>query len=604
MFISILLSAGLLSSGLPESTDVHLADSLHAVTVTADRGVVVSRTDTLAVSDASTITEILSLSPSLHVGDNGGFSGLKTVSLRGMGGAHTSVYIDGLRVGNVQSGQNDLGMIDIENCSAAIVDYAQNSVSFRTVRPVFRDAPVAGKVRFDAGSFGTYLPSARLDFRLSDNISLSASAAGISSKGNYKYGDGHVRVNNDISQIKAGLDLFGTMSGGDYHVKAYYNGAERGTPGPVDWPSDDRQKDMNSFLQAAVRKSFGRLYTLRLSTKASYDDISYTSAWGESRYGQTELQLNSSHLFKIKEWMTLSLAADVQWDGLSSNSYNASRFTVLSALGSSFRTGRFSADLAFEYLGAFDADALARKAFAPSLNFRVNLLDGLDIAAFSRRAYRVPTFNELYYAGYGNPDLKSEDAWLSDIGIDFSRKVGSLWRITAKADGYLNFLYDKITSAPTPEDPAIWRPYNIGKVRSSGIDASAGIAYDDDSWFCSSDVGYTFLSASDITPGSASYGTQIPYTARHTVLMKVVVSWKGWTLNPVWQCRSGRTDGYGDLPDWNTLDCSLAKSFDFAHAGQFSARLSVRNILDQRYETVSGYPMPGRSVICGVEYKF
>ena len=64
MFISILLSAGLLSAGLPESTDVHLADSLHAVTVTADRGVVVSRTDTLAVSDALTITEILNLSSS------------------------------------------------------------------------------------------------------------------------------------------------------------------------------------------------------------------------------------------------------------------------------------------------------------------------------------------------------------------------------------------------------------------------------------------------------------------------------------------------------------------------------------------------------------
>ena len=35
-----------------------------------------------------------------------------------------------------------------------------------------------------------------------------------------------------------------------------------------------------------------------------------------------------------------------------------------------------------------------------------------------------------------------------------------------------------------------------------------------------------------------------------------------------------------------------------------SLKLSVRNITDCRYETVSGYPMPGRSVMGGIEYRF
>lgn len=193
------------------------------------------------MSGTFSVSEVLNLSSGLHVGDNGGIAGLKSVSLRGLGSAHTSIYLDGVRVGNVQSGQNDLSMLPLEDLSSAAVDYAQNSVMFKTARPVFGNSPVAGKVRFYAGSFGTYLPYARLDFKLSDKMSLSANAAGVFSKGDFVYGDGQVRKNNDIEQYRGGLDLFGIMDGGDYHVKAYYSQVERGTPGSVSWPSEDRQ---------------------------------------------------------------------------------------------------------------------------------------------------------------------------------------------------------------------------------------------------------------------------------------------------------------------------------------------------------------------------
>jgi hypothetical protein len=248
-------------------------DTLHAVTITADKGVTVSRSDTLRVINSFSVSDVLLQSPGFHVGDNGGVSGLKTVSLRGMGSAHTAVYIDGVRVGNVQSGQNDLGMIPVGTLESVTVDYAQNSVSFNTARPVFGESPFAGAVDFGAGSFGTWLPSARLDFRLSEKVSLSANASGVFSKGDFAYGDGLVRENNDLSQVRAGLDLWGLMSGGEYQVKAYYNGSDRGTPGSVDWPSDDRQNDRNAFVQGALRKNFSHLYTLRISGKASYDDM-------------------------------------------------------------------------------------------------------------------------------------------------------------------------------------------------------------------------------------------------------------------------------------------------------------------------------------------
>lgn len=604
MLLSLILSAGLVSGGSPAGTEVPATDSLHAVTVTADKGVVVSRKDTLSLANSLTVSDVLQLSPSLLVGDNGGPAGLKTVSLRGMGSAHTAIYVDGVRVGNVQSGQTDLGMLGMENFSSAVVDYAQNSVSFSTARPVFGAHPVSASASFLAGSFGTYMPKIRLDFRLTDRLSLSANASGVFSKGDFTYADTLSRTNNDLMQFRAGLDLFGIMGGGDFHIKAYYNDAERGTPGSTFYPSADRQRDRNAFLQGVMTKRFSNLYTLKISAKGSYDDIFYTSSWGDSRYGQTELQLNSAHDFQIKDWWKLSLAADLQWDGLKSTGYEASRFSAFAALASSFRLQRFSADVAFEYQGAFDRNGLSRNAFSPSVDLKYTVLKGLDVIAFGRRAYRIPTFNELYYAGYGNPELMPEDAWMTDIGLDFHRTIYSKWSLSAKLDGFCNLLKDKIISAPTEADPNIWLPYNIGRVRSAGVDAVVGTDYHSDGWLFSFDAKYTWQSAVDITQDSYSYGSAVPYIAKHTVVLSGLLSWKGWSLSPLWQLRAGRSDGYGELPDWNTLDLSLGKSSSLGKGGMLALKVTARNLFDDRYEVVSGYPMPGRSFMAGVEYKF
>ena len=106
IFTAGLLSLGLSVPGNQAAANVEPmmepSDSLSAATVTADKGVIVSRVDYLSAENARSISDVLNLSSGLHVGDNGGLSGLKTVSLRGLGSAHTAIYVDGVRVGNVQ----------------------------------------------------------------------------------------------------------------------------------------------------------------------------------------------------------------------------------------------------------------------------------------------------------------------------------------------------------------------------------------------------------------------------------------------------------------------------------------------------------------------
>lgn len=578
-------------------------DTLKTAVVVADKGMIVSQADTILISNQTDVTEALSRIPAFIAGDMGGAAGLKTVNLRGLGSAHTAVYVDGVRVNNVQSGQTDLGMLDLGSCSGIVVDYAQNSLTFNTAKPEFSSGNFAGRVRFRGGSFGTYEPAARLDFKLSDRVSLSAMSSGTLSKGDFLYGDNFKRENNDISQIRAGVDVWGLMDRGSWHAKAYFNGSERGTPGSSDWPSTDRQKDRNIFVQGVVENRFTPLYTLNASAKVAYDDLFYFSEWGDSRYQVTGFQLNTSHIFHIASWAEVSIAADVQHDDLQATDYDASRTTLLSAVTSAFRLPKFKADVSIEYSGTFDRGSKGINAFSPSVDLRYAITDGLIVSAFGRRAYRMPTFNELYYPGFGNPDLRCESAWLASFGPQWRKQISN-WSVSAEADFFFHNIKDKIVSAPSVENPSYWYPYNIGKALMYGTDLKTAASFEKGDWAGSLSAAYTWQNTKDKTPDSATYDEQIPFVAKHSLVIGLDGSFKGFSLDVLWNLRSGRRDSYSEMPDYNTLDITVGKDFPFRKGRSLGLKFIARNLTDARYELSSGYPMPGRAFYGSIEFKF
>lgn len=104
-----------------------------------------------------------------NVRDYGGVGGLKTVSVRNMGAAHTGVSYDGAPVSNCQAGQIDIGRFSLDNVSMLSLAIGQNEdllqpaklyasagvLSIVTQRPVFDgDDKSAFQVKIKGGSFG------------------------------------------------------------------------------------------------------------------------------------------------------------------------------------------------------------------------------------------------------------------------------------------------------------------------------------------------------------------------------------------------------------------------------------------------------------------
>ncbi len=80
------------------------------------------------------------------------------------------------------------------------------------------------------------------------------------------------------------------------------------------------------------------------------------------------------------------------------------------------------------------------------------------------RNYRIPTFNDLYWIGSGNLDLKSESSYQGEIGNQFLYKN---FRLTVTGFGYK--IKDMIRWLPNTS--GVWTPINTDKVTIYGAEA-------------------------------------------------------------------------------------------------------------------------------------
>jgi outer membrane receptor protein involved in Fe transport len=220
----------------------------------------------------------------------------------------------------------------------------------------------------------------------------------------------------------------------------------------------------------------------------------------------------------------------------------------------------------------------------------------------------MPTFNDLYYTDIGNVDLKPEYVTQYDLGAmwrtDFSHTVFRSFNISA--DGYINHISDKIIAVPKGTGQYRWMMMNIGKVRITGLDVTAKLE-------CSlpadimlnGQLTYTFQKAldysdpSDCLDAAGTYKGQIAYIPEHSGSAILSLYYHGLNLNYSWIYVGERYHTSSNIPEnyeqpWYTHDISASYLFNIGKT-RIKATLEVNNLLNQQYEVIMNYPMPGRN---------
>lgn len=603
--------------------------------------------DELKRLSSNSIADALRYFSGVQVKDYGGVGGIKTVNIRSMGTNHTGIVYDGVELGNAQNGQIDLGQFSLDNIEGLSLFNGQKSeilqpakdfgsagtVYIRTRTPNFTDGRqyhARGTVR--TGSFDLINPSALVELNLSQNVTASLSTEWLNSSGRYKfryrrvnpagelaYDTTAIRQNGDINATRLELNFNGQLKNGEWNFKAYNYNSERGVPGAIVnnvWRRGERIWDTNSFAQGRYTGYFGRFTSLNNIKYAFYrthyvnnDDKQVKI---DNLYRQKEIYLSSANEYAVNKWWRVSTSADAMWNTLDADMYGfvkPDRISSFVSAASSVSLPRFKAQASLLHTYIHDwikgQEAPSDKSvFTPAVFTSYNPWRdcGLSLRAFYKQSFRMPTFNDLYYADMGNSKLSPERVTQYNLGVIYEKNRPScFWTaLRFSTDVYYNRVKDKIVAYPKGQQFR-WTMLNLGLVDIRGIDATAlTTMHLGDDLYTTLRCQYTWQRAIDITnPSDNYYRHQIPYIPHHSGSVVANATWHGWGANYSWIYVGARYNQqenirYNYTQPWYTSDISLSKDFT-VNGIKLRGLVEINNLLSQDYDVILNYPMPKRN---------
>ena len=520
------------------------------------------------------------------------------------------------------------------------------AIYIRTKEPIFSRKEEGGmrkenthlRFRVQYGSSDMLRLSGLWEQRLSETVSSSVSAGFLTASGKYKfryerrYPDGTtawdttaVRQNGDIHAERIEANVFGRLNQGSWQVKGYLYNSARGIPGAIVnnvWRRGERQQDLNTFFQAAYNQNIGDGFSTRWLAKYAYYNTHYvnrdsTQLPVDNRYKQQELYLSTANVLELLPNWSASLSYDFRWNKLDADIWNfayptrisnlvslatAIDYKHLKAQGSILAT--FINDKTNRRQGDKETGRQGVHSLTPAFFVNVYPFQGtfFSMRAYVKKSFRMPTFNDLYYTDMGNAKLVPESALQYDLGFALNKHFtqGIVRHAEMHFDAYYNTVHDKIVAYPKGQQFR-WTMLNLGKVHIKGIDLEAEADFQiGKGLVATARAQYTYQDARDVTdPNDSYYNDQIPYIPWHSGSAIVGLSYKNWDLNYSFIYAGERYDEqenilYNHMEPWYTNDLSIRYKFT-VYSLQFTAMAEVNNLLDQDYEVIVNYPMPGRN---------
>jgi vitamin B12 transporter len=651
MLLSLLFHPGIMMYAQVKSDS---AKSLQEINVTAEKKqnpysaivpVQLLNHEALQQINAETIAGAARYFSGVLIKDYGGIGGLKTISVRSLGGLNTGLVYDGITVADAQTGQTDLGKFSAIFIQSLELDQA-NPQQIPAPARIYASASILSftsntfnptnftKYKWlagvNAGSFGLWQPYAGLYMPLGKNMIVSANGEALWAKGNYPYrvengmfSQNATRSNSDIRAFQGEVNIVNRFKDSSVlQTKIWGYGSDRGLPGSIVFFNDiaaQRLQDKDFFVQSRYLKRFAPATSLLVSAKYSslytkYTDPNFLNNAGglDDRYTQNEIYGSLAVDHRVGNYFSLSLASDFASTHLSANINDfpsPTRISWWNCFVVQFNKSHWQVNASLLNTNLNDktvtgAAAANKNKFTPAfaIGYKPTPESPLLFRFFYKDIFRMPTFNDLYYTYIPNtnPKLLPEYSNQYDAGFTYSKKIGQATRFSMSLDGYYNSIKDKIVAVPS-RNLFVWTMQNIGKVQIKGIDLNGqanGEFTTTLKW--SARVAYTWQQAIDVTdPSSAEYKNEIPYTPSNSGSAMAVLNYNNWSAGYSFlfsgvRYTLGENDPSNQLPGWNTQDAFVSCKLRFPDF-QMTVRADVNNIFNEHYDVVHYYPMPGRS---------
>ena len=544
-------------------------------------------------------------------------NGLSTASNRGFGASQTKVYWNGFLLNSPLNGTMDLNLINID-ASSTKVTFVKSNIPVMGglsgpggsiwIEPSFVNSKNESSINLSLGSFNNYNITAALQTSKKSFVNILRFGAG-KADNNYKYRSvlnykrPYVRLKDaESSQWSLSDNMLIKLKASQLNINLLFNDSKRSLPptitssGPAAF-----QKDRAIKAGLSYDSALGKFSQISVIAGYSYDELLYYFVKNEKGHA-----FYSVHTFPLSINSSTRLFHHEIKLNLSNTFYNiqSSEIEVPEEINHNLTIEVNNGEDHFiNYGGSFQKQLTTFYNPPPSYRlytegkFPKNFKMSLSYA----RTHQLPTLNDRYWPLSGNVDLLVEESSSFELNTKYFNSNGSGNSFLISASLFHNTVDNWIAWIPVSGD--FWRPFNVQKVISRGVDINM------DGKFrlrenVNIKVNYN-LNISDpkidkIYLGSpAIVGKKLIYVPNFQQGISATVYLSTSNFYALWRNVGKRFTSFDNdkvyqLNSYSLFDIGYKRSIRIKES-RINVGLKANNIFDSSYETIAYRPMAGRS---------
>jgi vitamin B12 transporter len=552
-----------------------------------------SLNDSAITRNVPSLTNLLQYNTVLYFKENGPGM-VSSPSFRGTSAQQTAVIWNGININSQLNGQTDFNTINARDFSIISVRAGGGSVIYGSSAiggSIHLDSPLAfgqrfdNELRTDYGSFNMYAANYKMQTG-TDDFSSAVSISHNRSDNDFKYPGYNLRNDNGQYHNTSFNAAFAyKLSDRDIlRVYGYVFGGQRHFSRTLAAPSRSMYEDFNTRTLAEWTGNYNQ-FTSRLKAAYLEENYKYFENYASDIYSFGKVKTfigRYDAAYELPGNIKLNAIVDyTQNHGTGSDIDNKKRNIGSGSVLFSQKVSesfQYEAGVRKEITSAYQSPVL----FSAGIHTRIT--DWYSLKVNGSRNFRMPTFNDLYWPGSGNPNLKPETSYQAEVGNVFNYEG-----LTATATAYYIRLKDMLRWVPGAD--GLWRPENVDKAKNYGAEA----IIDWQRQFGSHNVTLAATYAYTISKRDGSTN-QLMYVPKHKATASASYGYKRFSAyyrhlftGVVYYT----SDNLSEIDPYNVSGIGAEYSLNFFRG--FILGAQVNNLYNQEYLAVAVRPMPGRN---------
>lgn len=542
------------------------------------RNITIITKEEISKAPINSLADLIRFIPGVDLKQRGTWGVQADISIRGSSFSQVLVLVDGIKVYDPQTAHHNLDIpvplteierIEVLNGQGSAV-YGENAFG-GVINIVTKKAGggISGGISY--GEFKT----------IKSDLSLSHMLGKIRHRltAEYSRSDGFA-YDRDFNTLNFLSNSRLDLPSGKFELQLGYLAKEFGAANfYAAYPSKEWTHTGFISLQGKVNNTRIRTFFRRHTDRFMLDITRPT--WYVNRHKTYSYGGEASTFFNLQEHGRLALGGEIRKDqitseGLGDHAYGKAGVFLeyeASLLPWLFINAGLRSDIVSRY----------PVQLSPNLSLGVILSSRLKLRSSLGRAFRIPSFTELYYnspANLGSSQLNPEKNFSWEIGLDYFPHPNIAWETTF----FSRYDRDLIAWIKT-EDQAPWQATNIRALNFYGIETKLKIG-------TGFSLGYTYLES----PTAA----QVDYLSKyvhHHLQHHLTVSIHTILPQKIALGITGMFKKKPEAEEFLVLDARISRKFS-----RWEISITATNLLNTYYQEIPGIAMPGRWISAGIRW--